>query len=161
MQQFSANMIFCIFEIMSICLNIIQGKYHRLALTLSIAQIRLVYKFVNFHLHQISKKTDLKFSKIFVLLPKFLVSFQNFCFPSKIYILVSFQNLCFPSKTFCFLSKSYILASFQNFCFPSKTFCFPSKIFRFLLKFLFSFQNLYFGFLLGFFFILKKSNIWL
>ena len=28
--------------------------------------------------------------KFFVFLPKFLVSFQNFCFPSKIYILVSF-----------------------------------------------------------------------
>ena len=36
---------------------------------------------------------------------KFLVSFQKFWFPSKIYILVSFQKFWFPSKIFVFLPK--------------------------------------------------------
>ena len=56
--------------------------------------------------------------KFFVFHPKFLFSFQNFWFPSKIFV---------------FLTKFI--------------FWFPYKIFDFLLKFLFSLQNLYFGFL--------------
>ena len=52
----------CIFEIISICLNIIQRKYLKIALILLFTQIKPVYKFPNFRLRQISKKTDLKFS---------------------------------------------------------------------------------------------------
>ena len=40
--------IFCIFEIMFICLNIIQWKYLKTALIISITQIKPVYKFSNF-----------------------------------------------------------------------------------------------------------------
>ena len=47
----SANIIFYIFEIMSIYLNIIQWKYLRIALILSITEIKPVYKFSNSRLH--------------------------------------------------------------------------------------------------------------
>ena len=45
MQQFSVNMILCIFETMSICLNITQWNYLKIALIRSIAQIKSVYMF--------------------------------------------------------------------------------------------------------------------
>ena len=72
------------------------------------------------------------------------ISFLNF--------LVSFQNFWFPSKIFVFL--------------PKFIFWFPSKIFGFLLKFiiwfpseifiLVSFQSFYFSFLLDNFFDLEE-----
>ena len=40
MQKFSLDMIFCIFEIMSIFKNIIQWKYLKTTLILSIAQVK-------------------------------------------------------------------------------------------------------------------------
>ena len=51
-----SDMIFCFFETMPICLNIIQWKYLKIALILSIAQIKPVHKIPNFCLHEISKK---------------------------------------------------------------------------------------------------------
>ena len=42
-----ANMIFFIFEIMSICLNIFQWNYLKIALIFSITKIKSVYKFSN------------------------------------------------------------------------------------------------------------------
>ena len=45
-----SEMIFCIFEIMPICVSIIQWKYLEIVLFLSIAQIKLVYKFPKFRL---------------------------------------------------------------------------------------------------------------
>ena len=101
--------------------------------------------------------------KFFVFLPKCLISFQYFWFPSKILFwfsskifgcllkfLFSLQNLYFGQydgpemsnfilKFFVFLPK--FLVFFQYFWFPSKiVFWFSSKIFGFLLKCLFSFQ---------------------
>ena len=102
--------------------------------------------------------------KFFVFLPKCLISFQYFWFPSKILFwfsskifgcllkfLFSLQNLYFGQydgpemsnfilKFFVFLPK--FLVFFQYFCFPSKiAFWFSSKIFGFLPIFLLSFQN--------------------
>ena len=48
---FYCNMMFCIFEIMSICWNIIQWKYLKIDLIISHAQIKSVYKFSDFRLH--------------------------------------------------------------------------------------------------------------
>ena len=45
------NMIFLIFDIIFICLNIIQWKYLKITLILSITQIKTVYKFPSFRLH--------------------------------------------------------------------------------------------------------------
>ena len=45
------SMIFCIPEIMYICLNIIQENNLKIALILSVSQISPVYKFPNFRLH--------------------------------------------------------------------------------------------------------------
>ena len=79
----------------------------------------------------------------------FLVSFQNYWFPSKnlfwfclkIFILVSFQNFILVSyQYFWFPSKVYIFVCFQNFWFLSKMFnlaSFWSFYFVFLPRFLF------------------------
>ena len=47
---------------MSISLNIIQWKFFKKSLILSITQIKPLCNFPNFSMHYISKKTDLKFS---------------------------------------------------------------------------------------------------
>ena len=53
-RSFSANIVFCIFERIYIYLNIIQWKYLKIALILSLTQIKPVYKFPNFRVQNSS-----------------------------------------------------------------------------------------------------------
>ena len=55
-------MTFHIYEVLSIYLNITKGTHPKIVLIPLIAQMKFVYKFPNFRLHQINKITDLKFS---------------------------------------------------------------------------------------------------